>query len=412
MRMTHYKKSHFIQAALGCLLMFSIISCSKDDDIIVADDDGVTNNLPTGIIMKSIPAQTFTMGSNSLSGTPAQPSAPEHQVTLDAFTMSEAEISNVQYVEFLNNAYNNGLIEIITGVSGPTNGQRLIKGTSLSTYNGEVLYSLDGTRVLKDHNNSDGDGDPFTGVIEPENPLNVSYIGFNTTTSQFYVKDPADVNDFNWVDICNYQNYGTASHTFEGAIINDFDDWAGAGQNLSNELQGWTSSNPSGAVNLPSKSDVSEWPVTFVKWWGAKAFADFYEMNIPTEAQWECSAKAGQNFEYAVYDGANFNDAHWNTLGLGELALGHVRAVISGTENPYGLYNLAGNAWEWIADDYTDPLSTSASTNPLIEISGSTLKCWRGGSWNYHQSTLLTSTRYNAGYDHGNDHFGFRIVSN
>lgn len=249
------------------------------------------------------------------------------------------------------------------------------------------MYNLDGTRVLKDHDNSDGDGNSFTGVIEPENPLNISYIGFNTSTNQFYIKNPSDVNDFNWVDICNYQNYGTTPNSVKGAVINDFDDWAGAGQNLSNELQGWTSSNPSSAINLPSQSEVSGWSVTFIRWWGAKAFADFYNVSLPTEAQWECSAKAGQNFEYAVYDGTTYNDANWNSLGMSAVALGHVRLAISGTANPYGLYNLAGNSWEWIADDYIELLSTDAVTNPLIEVSGSTLKCWRGGSWNYHQAT-------------------------
>jgi len=103
-------------------------------------------------------------------------------------------------------------------------------------------------------------------------------------------------------------------------------------------------------------------------------------------------------------------DANWNTLGMGTVALGHVRPAISGTANPYGLYNLAGNSWEWIADNYVAPYDTDAVTDPFIEVSGSTTRCWRGGSWNYHQATLQSSIRFYDEEDRGNDHFGFRIV--
>jgi len=387
-------------------LTLTIFACSKDDT-------KPTGKLPTDLILKSIPAQTFTMGSNSIMGSPAQQAAgPEHQVTLDRFEMSEAEITNAQYVEFLNKAYTDGLIEITTSNAGPDNGKRLVTGTATSSYNGKVLYTLDGTRVLKDHNNDDGDDDPFTGEIEPENPLNISYVDFNSTTHTFYVKNPHNVDDCNWLEICNYQNYGITPRVYEGPVLNDFDDWAGSGQNFSNELQGWSATNPYGAVDLPTQAEVSNWPVTFIRWWGAKAFADYYGLDLPTEAQWECAAKAGQNFQYSVYDGQDYNDANWNKLGMGTVALGHVWESKKGNANPYGLYNLAGNAWEWIKDNYTEPLSTDAASNPLIEVANSTLRCWRGGSWNYHQATLQSAIRFNDEENRGNDHFGFRVVKN
>jgi len=253
--------------AIVLIAVFNFTSCSSDDDaiiedVVIDDADGI---LPNSIVLKNIPAGTFTMGSNSLLGSPEQQtSAPEHEVTLTAFSMSETEITNVQYVEFLNAAYSEGLIEIVTGSLGPDNGKRLIQGAGSSIYSGKVLYNLDGTRVLKDNNNDDGDGDSFTGEIEPENPLNISYIGFNESTNQFYVKNPHNIDDFNWLEICNYQNYGVTLRVFEGPIINDFENWAGAGLNNSNELQGWTESNPNGATNLPTETEVSGWPVTFI----------------------------------------------------------------------------------------------------------------------------------------------------
>ena len=364
------------------------------------------------IVMKKIPGGTFTMGSNRLKGSPTQRTdAPEHQVILSPYWMSETEITNTQYAEFLNAAYESGLIRIVTGGRGPDDGKRIIQGTPASTYNGKKLYTLDGTRVLKDHDNADRDNNPFTGDVEPENPLNISYIDFDSKNEIFYVKDPHNSSHCNWLDICNYYDYGTVPRRPTGSRLNDFDDWAGAGANISNELKGWTFSNPSVAQNLPTQIEVSNWPVTFIGWWGAQAFADFYGLRLPTEAQWEFAAKGGENFIWAVHDGQDRTDANWNKLGMGTVATGHVRNAMSGKPNPFGLYNLGGNAWEWIADNYVKSYDTHSAENPLVEVVGSTTRCWRGGSWNYHEASLQSSIRFSDDETHGNDHFGFRVVA-
>lgn len=370
----------------------------------------MAQTLPSSINMKDIDGGAFIMGSNNLTGSPTQQAAaPEHEVTLSPFALSEAEITNAQYVEFLNAALTDGLIEIVVGTAGPDNGKSLIQGTASSSFNGKVIYNLDGTRVMKDHDDDDGDANPFTGVIEPENPINIAYIGFNSTSNMFYVKDPKNADDFNWMDLCDYYDYGATPGSTGTTLNNDFDDWSGAGQNLSNELQGWTAANPNGATNLPTQTDVADWPVTFVRWYGAKAFAEYYGMSIPTEAQWEYAAKGGQDFTFAVHNGTDVSDANWNQQQL-SVATHHVRSAVSGTANPFGLYNLAGNAWEWIADNYVAPYSTAAVTDPFIEEAGSTLRCWRGGSWNYHEATLQSAMRFYDEEDRGNDHFGFRIA--
>lgn len=367
--------------------------------------------LPSSIVLKDISGGVFTMGSNNLIGSPSQKAAaPEHEVTVSPYSLSEAEITNDQYVEFLNAAFTDGLIEVVTGAAGPDKDKKLVQGTSTSSYAGKILYTLDGTRVMKDHDDQDNDGNPFTGVIEPENPINISYIGFDNNSNLFYIKNPLDTSDFDWYELCNYFDYGTVQGTFGTVQKNDFDDWSGAGQNLSDELQGWTINNPSAAVNLPTQQEVANWPVTFIRWWGAKAFAEYYNVKLPTEAQWEYAAKGGQNFTYGVYNGTDLTDANWNINQL-TVATGHVRTAISGTPNPFGIYNLAGNAWEWIADNYVEPYDLNPVTDPIIEVPNSTLRCWRGGSWNYHEATLQSAMRFSDEEDRGNDHFGFRIAS-
>ncbi|MGB0431144.1 MAG: SUMF1/EgtB/PvdO family nonheme iron enzyme [Bacteroidia bacterium] len=367
-------------------------------------------DLPSSINMVNIEGGTFTMGNNGLKGSPDQvAAAPEHEVTLSKYAISEAEITNAQYLEFLNAALADGLIEVNVGTMGPDKDAMLVQGTSKSGYSGKTLYNLSGIRVLKDHDDTDNDGDPFTGDVEPENPLNTSYIGYDDSKKEFYMKDPFNADDFDWKAMCDYQDYGTKKGERLPDIQNDFDDWSGAGNNLSDELQGWTSADPSKATNLPDKNTISAWPVTFVRWWGAWAFANYYGHSLPTEAQWEYAAKGGDNFEYAVYDGSTLTDANWNQDEL-KVATHHVRAAVSGKANPFGCYNLAGNAWEWIADNYVAPYSTDAVTDPLIEVNGSTKRCWRGGSWNYHQETLQSAMRFSDEEDRGNDHFGFRIA--
>lgn len=367
-------------------------------------------DLPSSIKMLQIEGGTFTMGSNHLIGSPDQKAAaPEHQVTLSDFSISETEITNEQYLAFLNAALADGLIEINTGTMGPDKDARLVQGTAKSAYSGKTLYNLDGIRVLKDHDNADNDNDPFTGDVEPENPLNIAYIDYSEGDGVFFLKDPHNADDFDWKTICDYQDYGTTKGSKLPGTLNDFDDWAGSGQNLSDELEGWTKANPSAASKLPKKEEVAAWPVTFVRWWGAWAFADYYDMQLPTEAQWEYVAKGGKDFTYAVYDGTTLSDANWNQDQL-KVATHHVREAKSGKANPFGCYNLAGNAWEWILDNYKAPYSAAAATDPLIEENGSTKRCWRGGSWNYHEATLQSAMRFYDEEDRGNDHFGFRIA--
>jgi formylglycine-generating enzyme required for sulfatase activity len=400
---------------------FRVVNPSTSEDISLEDsstEETDTNEatsdatqLPESINMIQVVGTTFSMGSDELNGSPVQrESAVVHDVTLSDYQMSEAEITNEQYVEFLNKAYQDGLIEITIGTLGPLKDSRLVTGTSLSTYPEKVLQNLDGIRVLKDHDNSDGDDNPFTGSVEPENPLNTSYIGFDELSETFYVKNPHDPEDFDWYEMCNYSDYTTSKGEKMSEILNDFADWSGSGANYSDELMGWTNETPEMATNLPTLSEVKNWPATFIQWWGAVAFAEYYDASLPTEAQWEYAAKTEQNFENAVYDGQDISDANWNQNE--DVSTGHVREAISGNANPFGFYNLGGNVWEWIADNYIKEYELEDSTDPLVEVEGSTTRCWRGGSWNYHQATLQTSVRFFDEENRGNDHFGFRIVIN
>lgn len=365
--------------------------------------------------MVSIPAGTFTMGEPELSyeGPPGTYDALEHSVTLSAFQMSEAEVTNQQYVDFLNAAEAAGLVEV--GVETdfqPDIGNTLVYGTTTAPaeYAGQALLNLSGTRVMKDHEDkncdplTDGlecDGDAFTGEIDPENPLNLTYIGYDDTQAagaRFYVKDPRDANDFDWQALTDYYNYTDVSRQLDTSVLlNDYDAWP--------ELADYPN-------NLPTQADVTTWPATFVRWYGAKAFALFYGLDLPTEAEWEYAARGGATFVYATDDGAVDADgtsANWNHVEANP-SLWHVEDVKRGDPNPYGLYNMAGNVWEWVEDWYASDFYTDGVTDP-VNTTDTGLKVRRGGSWNYHKSTLKTAARARDEQFKGNDHFGFRVVA-
>ena len=136
-------------------------------------------------------------------------------------------------------------------------------------------------------------------------------------------------------------------------------------------------------------------------------------MKLPSEAQWEFAAQGSVEFFYATSDGNVYGDgtsANWNFLEESP-SRGHVFNVKINNPNPYGLYNMAGNVWEWVEDWYdADYYNNSNDTTDPVNTIDTGLKVRRGGSWNYHQATLKASARAEDEQFKGNDHFGFRII--
>ena len=316
------------------LIVVFTFSCNKDDDTV--PDNPANEELPTSIVLKNIPSGTFTMG-----GTTVQNDAPEVTVTLSAFQISEKEITNQQYIEFLNAAYADGWIEVVEEQFQDPCGQYTeyaIKGIGNAPNAGQIYLQLGETGGCT----SDG---------HAEHIDNKSWIAFNASTNTFELLDQAK----------------------------------------------------------------SNWPVNWVKWYGAKAFAEFYNVSLPTEAQWEYAAKGGQMFNYPTDDGTlSLSKANYNgdTPGVFNPD-GHSVAVGSYPANPFGLYDMGGNVWEWCEDYYDANFYSDGVTDPLNTTSGTDAKrVRRGGSWNYHSATLLTYARASDFENRGNNHFGFRIVKN
>lgn len=126
-------------------------------------------------------------------------------------------------------------------------------------------------------------------------------------------------------------------------------------------------------------SGWEEHPVVNVSWFGAKAFCDFYGCRLPTEAEWEYSAGGPNHYEYPWGDEFDKKACcYWDNKGDGSPGTMPVKSF---EPNGYGLFDMAGNVWEWCSDWYGENYYSSSPTiNPQGPSSGD-YKVLRGGSW-------------------------------
>ncbi|WP_121616486.1 formylglycine-generating enzyme family protein [Virgibacillus halodenitrificans] len=162
--------------------------------------------------------------------------------------------------------------------------------------------------------------------------------------------------------------------------------------------------------------DRMEHPVIHVSWNDAKAFCDWAGKRLPTEKEWEFAARGGlEQKKYVWGDELHPNGEHYCNIWQGDFPRTNTEEdgylgtapVESFPPNGYGLYNMAGNVWEWCSNWFDKSLNLSPKVDPQAP------KAMRGGSYLCHYSycnRYRVAARSSNTMDSSTGNLGFRCA--
>ena len=159
----------------------------------------------------------------------------------------------------------------------------------------------------------------------------------------------------------------------------------------------------------PSYFEGEDLPVEQVSWDDVQTFIRRLNTlqgcrrcyRLPTEAEWEYAARAGTTGDYA----GDLDAMGWYVENSGR----KTHPVRQKRRNAWGLYDMHGNVWEWVADWYGHRYPSGTVTDPTGPETGSR-RVSRGGSWGHTAGSARSADRGNVPPGFRDSYLGFRLV--
>ncbi len=168
------------------------------------------------------------------------------------------------------------------------------------------------------------------------------------------------------------------------------------------------------------RPDDSDWgrgqrPAINVSWQDAVAYTEWLSRKtrqayrLPTDAEWEYAMRAGNASRFWWGDEPGI--ARANCEGCGSLWDGDKTAPVgSFAPNPFGLYDTAGNVFEWVADCYNNSYADAPADGSAFDKPGCGKRVIRGGAWSFPSQEIRSANRWRDFPTRHSDDTGFRIV--
>jgi formylglycine-generating enzyme required for sulfatase activity len=154
--------------------------------------------------------------------------------------------------------------------------------------------------------------------------------------------------------------------------------------------------------------------VSDLDWNDAKTYLDWLSRKtgktyrLPTEAEWEYAARGGTKTTY--YWGNALEQDRANCVGCTKVPLGKVIETGTFAPNPFGLYDMAGNAAEWVEDCWAENYKNAPKDGTAFDKPNCRERVLRGGSFNNDARFVRSASRFKYDFDVRYYANGFRVV--